>query len=376
MLFTCGDIDDREAEVLTRIEELRRQLRFYLHEPRRWVGPLRRLSLARNIRASNSIEGYEASLDDAIDIAAGEEPLDADEETAAALAGYRQAMTYVLGLAGDEHFVYDAGVLRALQFMMCGHDLDQRPGRWRGGTIFVRDGATGEVVYEGPDVEAVPGLVAELVAELGKPSPQHPIVRAAMAHLNLVAIHPFRDGNGRMSRCLQTLVLAREGTVDAVFSSIEEYLGTHTDGYYRVLREVGGPTWAPDGDARPWVRFCLSAHLRSGIRLRRRIAETEALWTILESEVATRRLPDRTIEALNMAARGGRVRNSAYRSLAQVNEQQAGRDLRACTAAGLLEAVGEARGRVYVGSPELRALRDQVRRQRDPAEMADPFEPG
>ncbi len=43
--------------------------------------------------------------------------------------------------------------------------------------------------------------------------------------LNLVLIHPFRDGNGRMARCLQTLVLAREGMVSPIFASIEEYLG-------------------------------------------------------------------------------------------------------------------------------------------------------
>lgn len=57
-------------------------------------------------------------------------------------------------------------------------------------------------------------------------------IQAGMAHLNLVMIHPFRDGNGRMARCLQSLVLARGGILDPVFISIEEYLGRNTQRYY------------------------------------------------------------------------------------------------------------------------------------------------
>ncbi|GAA5159483.1 MULTISPECIES: hypothetical protein [Amycolatopsis] len=76
MLFVAPDLDRRELDVLDQVEELKTNLRHQLAEPRRWVGSLRRVSLARAIQGSNSIEGYEAGLDDAMDIAAGEEPLD------------------------------------------------------------------------------------------------------------------------------------------------------------------------------------------------------------------------------------------------------------------------------------------------------------
>jgi Fic family protein len=61
-----------------------------------------------------------------------------------------------------------------------------------------------------------------------KPSSDDPLVRGAMAHLNLVMIHPFRDGNGRMARALQTMVLAQDQVVEPTFSSIEEWLGNNT----------------------------------------------------------------------------------------------------------------------------------------------------
>ena len=76
------------------------------YEPRRWFGSMRRLSLARAIQGSNTIEGFEATLDDAAAVALGEELLDAGEETRLALAGYRNAMTYVLQLVDEKDFDY------------------------------------------------------------------------------------------------------------------------------------------------------------------------------------------------------------------------------------------------------------------------------
>jgi len=131
------------------------------------MGSLRRVSLARAIQGSNSIEGYEAGLDDAVDVAAGEEPLDANKETSLALRGYRDAMTYVLQMAEDEgSSPYSAQLLKSLHFMMTSYSLNNRPGRWRSGSIYVRNDETGEVVYEGPDIDQVPTLIDELVADL------------------------------------------------------------------------------------------------------------------------------------------------------------------------------------------------------------------
>ena len=250
--------------MLGEVEELKKSLRHQLNEPQRWYGPLRRLSAARAIQGSNSIEGFEAKLDDAAAIVAGEAPLDADEETRLALSGYRDAMTYVLQLADDDEFAYSAQLLKSLHFMMTSYDLHNRPGRWRHGAIYVRKEETGEIVYEGPDAEQVPELIEELVAALSTPAPSVDtrLIQAGMAHLNLVMIHPFRDGNGRMARCLQSLVLARAGVLSPVFISIEEYLGRNTLRYYDVLAEVGDGAWHPCNDARPWVRFTITAHLR------------------------------------------------------------------------------------------------------------------
>lgn len=104
------------------------------------------------------------------------------------------------------------------------------------------------------------------------------LAASAMAHLNLAMIHPFSDGSGRMARCLQILVLAREKILTPEFTSIEKYLGHYTQAYFDVLAEGGGGSWQPHTDARPWVRFCLTAHYRQARTMLRRVEEPEQLW--------------------------------------------------------------------------------------------------
>ena len=378
-LFAPPELDEAELRVLSEIEGLRTKLRWQLSEPRRWSGSLRRMQFARAVQGSNSIEGYDASLDDAAAVDLGEEPLDADKETHLALKGYRDAMTYVLQLAGDDDFRYSEQLVKSLHFMMASYDLRNRPGLWRPGSIYVRNDASGEIVYEGPDVDEVPGLVRSLVNGLNDGGDVPAVIRGGMAHLNLVMIHPFRDGNGRMGRCLQTLVLAREQILSPHFCSIEEYLGRNTDAYYAVLGKVGAASWHPERDARPWVRFILAAHLRQATTLLRRVRESERLWQRLERETARLALPQRTIPVLWDAAMGYRVRNATYRALfndspgEEISEAVASRDLRQLVTAGLLVPQGEKRGRHYLRSQPLWNMRQEIIQARDPRDDSDPF---
>lgn len=362
------------------IDELQNQLRHYVdHEPRRWYGTLRRMSFARAVQGSNSIEGYDASLDDVIAAVDDEPTLSADEETRLALSGYRDAMTYVLQIARDQAVKVDAGLLKSLHFMMLKHRLDKDPGRWRPGDIYVVRETTGEQTYEGPAAELVPELISSMTSELeGSGAPV--LVRAAIAHLNLVMIHPFRDGNGRMARCLQTLVLAREEIRAPVFSSIEEYLGRNTESYYDILGSVGEGHWNPQNDARPWLRYCLTAHYHQARTQLRRVQETERLYDRCAEIAARNGLPERAVGALAEVAYGLRLTHSTYKTIVEVTagEEISGltvsRDLKALVDAKLVQPVGRTRGRYYVADPALIHERTQIQASRAPRETNDPFE--
>jgi Fic family protein len=377
-VFSAPESGAAELGVIELIQELRDQLRHRVAEPQRWSGSLRRMSFARAVQGSNSIEGYDASLDDVIAAVDSEPTFDADADTQLALAGYRDALTYVLQLAQDPDAAIDEGLLKALHFMMIRHDLGKSPGRWRAGEIFVRHEPTGEIVYKGPDYERIPGLIEAMLSSIADESAPV-LVRGAMAHLNLVTIHPFRDGNGRMARCLQTLVLARERVVSPVFSSIEEYLGRNTQPYYDTLAAVGGGAWHPDRDARPWVRFCLTAHYRQAGTHLRRIEEAEGLWRSCTDLALAHGLPERSAAALYDAAFDLRLRNATYRSLVEqstgeeISALTASRDLGALVDTGLLLPVGERRARHYRGSSGVKGLRERIRAAQPPRDTVDPF---
>jgi Fic family protein len=316
MLFVTPPLDDRELEVIASINETREGLRFMLREPRRWYGPLRRTASARNVQASNSIEGHNVTLDDAAAAIDGGEPLEASDEDWNAVHNYWDAMTYIIQLADDPHFEYSEALVRSLHFMMMRHDLTAMSGLYRPGGVFVWSTGERDVGYEGSDPNQVPPLLEELVVELNGDAGGSPaMVRAAMAHLNLVMLHPFKDGNGRMARALQTLVLAGERVLAPQFSSIEEYLGRNTPAYYDVLAEVGGGQWNPARDARPWIRFVLVAQYRQAHTLGRRIRDEASPWGI--EGTAYRRLPT---EALSSGSERSVSRRLLRRTLTQGRE--------------------------------------------------------
>jgi len=373
VLFAVPVLSALDEQVIGEVEEKREALRHSVAEPPRWKGFLRRTLLAAAVQGSNSIEGYVVDDQDAVAAVEGQEPVSADERTWLEIRGYRQALTYVLQLGQDADFRYDAGVLRSLHFMLLSHDLSSWPGRFRQGAVYVQDERNDRVVYEGVAWEQAPALVDELMAELSEAEGSS-LVHAAMAHLDLVMIHPFRDGNGRMARVLQTLVLARDRVVSPEFSSIEEYLGRNTREYYAVLAEVGAGSRHPERDALPWVRFCLRAHHIQAQTVEARLRETSLVLAALDDIVVRLGVPQRAVDgALYDASLGHRVRRSDYVARVGVEERTATRDLQALVEAGLLEAQGERRGRTYVATRLVRRVRDDARRARP--DVRDPYAP-
>lgn len=378
MLLTVAPLDAADLQVLTLIEEQHRILRPLVAAPRRWSGLLRRVALARAVRGSNTIEGFTVTVDDAFAALDDQEPLDANEVAWHAVRGYRDAMTYVLQVAQDKSRAITAETLLALHFMMQQYDLSKWPGRLRPDDVYVYDEDNQVTVYVGPDASEVPGLIGELVDELNSADSVPVLVRAAMAHLNLVMIHPFKDGNGRMARCLQTLILACSGTFAAPeFVSIEEYLGRNEQDYYRVLAEVGGGSWNPGADTKPWIRFCLTAHFRQVQRVVRRADFAARVWIRAEEEISAAGLPDRCVQPLAFCMSGRLLRNSTYRQLTDgLTQNVASRDLTELAKVGLLEPRGEKRGRHYVPSARLRAIASEAGAEtgaRLPHEL-DPYE--
>jgi len=371
-IFIPPPVEPRDQQIIGEIRQIRTDLQSVLRLPQRWTGGLRRTTQARAIQGSNTIEGYTVTDSDAIAAVEDEEPLSADQRTWAEIIGYRRVLTYVLNVAAQPGFVVDEAALNAMHFMLLEHELSKQPGRYRSTPIYVHDDRTSRNVYEGPAPDRIPRLMRELATVLRTDSVTEPLIRAAMAHLNLVMIHPYRDGNGRMACALQTLVLAQDAVLEPTFSSIEEWLGHNTEDYYAILAATGRGRWQPDHDTLPWVRFNLRAHHLQAQTLQRRFAEAEQLYQQLDETIARHRLPERVADPLFDALLGSRVTRPSYlRRVEALEDRTATRDLARLTELGLLEPHGQTRGRYYVAAGELADLRDALRRGRAP--LSDPY---
>lgn len=373
MLLTRPILGEREKEVITSIHETHEQLRFMLRDAPPWHGYLHRIAFARNVQASTSIEGHNVSLDDVVAAIDGSTSLEASDADWNAVSNYRDATTYVIQLSDDLHFQYSSPLLMSLHFIMMRHDLSAMPGLVRPGRAVVRSKGGPSVLPDDLDYQDVPNLLLELVGGLNENNDDSPaIVQAGMAHLNMMLIHPFKDGNGRMARGLQTLVLARERTLAPAFSGIEEYLGRNIRAYYEALAEVFSGRSNGEGDARPWIRFVLVAHIRQAATLGRRIRESERLWEAIDEQRQHDGLQKRTMGSMYNAATGLQIRRPDHIRYAEVSERVATSDLKKMVDAGLMRAVGERRGRHYVAANRLRRLRLRTKEEHVP--FSDPFE--
>jgi Fic family protein len=357
MLYPTPVLTSADQAVLADVEQMRDRLRHQIQaHPAKWTFGMRKFLTADAIAASNSIEGFRVSTQDAQDLMDGERDVDVSEENREETLAYQRMMTYVQSLHDVADFEYSKGLLNGMHWMLQGHRHTRRKpaGQWRAGSVYVSDPRDPRVAaYTAPGAPDVPGLMAELVAWLNAADDTHPLIRAAMAHLHLVSIHPWAEGNGRMSRSLQTLMIAREGVLAPEYSSIEAWLGRpgNTWEYYQELQRRGA-TFRPDQDVSGWIRFSLTAYHQQAQTVQLRIDQSVAVWESLAAFASGGGRDERVVSALHEVAVGGRIRRARYEQAEGLTLQQAQRDLRDLAAAGLLVPVGRTRARYYTEGPQ------------------------
>lgn len=166
---------------------------------------------------------------------------------------------------------------------------------------FGPDGSRLGVVFATATPFDTPRLMSELVAWVRRQQRAavlHPLLAIAVFIVVFLAIHPFQDGNGRLSRILTTLALLRAGYAYVPYSSLESVIEQSREAYYLALRRTQGTlrTDAPDWD--PWLDFFLRALQQQKRRLERKIERERTLLGAL---------PELSVRILELARERGRV---------------------------------------------------------------------
>lgn len=359
MIYATPQLDAQLREDLAELDRLCEELGAKAGGAGPWLASLRRQWRASSAESSIEIEGFSVPSEERLAIASGAEPADPTDEDRMALAGYARAMDHVVVMAADEGFEWVQRVVLDLHFDACRFQRDRHPGVYRKTAIAVTGDEVRPTAYVGPPAEEIRPLMSEVTSWLCSGDlDAHLVVRAAMAHLHVVCVHPFEDGNGRISRIVQSLVLALGGLLAPELLTIEEYLGEHTGAYYAALLEVQGGSYQPQRDATPFVRLCVQAHLAQARRRLLQLERAAERWSCLERLVAQRGWPDRLVIALEQSLFAGTDR-AGYAAEAGVSAPTASNDLRRLLDAGLLTQQGRGRATRYVASER---LADDVRR--------------
>ncbi|MCL2122001.1 MAG: Fic family protein [Clostridiales bacterium] len=206
---------------------------------------LHRINRVRSIHSSLAIEGNTLSLDEVTDVIAGKLVAGKQaeiKEVKNAYEAYDKIMTF------NPYAVKD--FLKAHKLMTDG--LLNESGVFRSGDVGVFDGDV--AVHIGARPQFVPQLVEELFA-WAKTSELHPVLKSAIVHCEIEIIHPFADGNGRMGRLWQTLILAKWSEVFA-WIPMESLLYEKRPQYYAALQNA-----QRRNDSGEFMEFTLSAIL-------------------------------------------------------------------------------------------------------------------
>ena len=270
---------------------------------------LRKENQIKTIHSSLAIEHNSLSLQQVTDVIDGKHVLGAPDE----IQEVKNALqAYQLMLQLDAFSETD--LLRAHSLMMA--DLVDNAGHYRKGSVGVFDGD--KCIHVAPSADRVPTLMAELFA-WEKETKTHPLISSCVFHYEFEFIHPFMDGNGRMGRYWQTLLLSRWKGIFA-WLPVETIVKKHQQEYYQAIAQSDAK-----GDSTDFIVFMLKCILQT-ISEQRKVTDNVGINVgvnvgINEQRVLDALRADASLSAVKIGQLLGITTRQAERLLASLREK-------------------------------------------------------
>ncbi|MCI0437736.1 MAG: Fic family protein [Chloroflexi bacterium] len=264
--------------------------------------------------------------------------LDEDEQ---ANVNALEAYKFIDFLSDQPDIPIDELVIRELnRYFMRGADEVLTPGVYRRGQNRVGN-------FNPPDQGDVPSLMRSFALWLRQESDIHPVLKAGIAHIHLVAIHPFWDGNGRTARGLSTLILQRSPYGFKKLLSLESYLFAIRDLYFAAIERTLENSFSEKYDITHWLDFFVFALRIEVDGLIGQLTDWHRMMDRLHESLAKSGVLPRQTDALFFAEWTGQITRSDYLEVTGVSSATASRDLAELVKEGFLVAEGNRRTRVY-----------------------------
>lgn len=304
-------------------------------------------AIVRSVHYGTHIEGNELDFRQAEKVMQGQDVV-ARERDVQEVINYRRAMEFI-GTAKvvDRKIPVDEELIKKLHRLTVEKILgEDKSGEYRETQVVIRNSWTGEVSFKPPLSIAVPIQMKELIDFINKDAEIHPVLKSGVVHYEFVRIHPFVDGNGRVARCLATLILFQEGYDIRKFFSLEEYFDTDPANYYRALQSVQ----ASNEDLTTWLEYYTQGLAIELAKIKDRV-ERISVDGKLKQKLggAPLLLSERQLKIIEYIQETGYLQNSAFRSLfPMVSEDTVLNELKGLMKAHLVKKQGSTKGAKYV----------------------------
>ena len=309
------------------------------------LSALRRVATIESIGSSTRIEGSKLSDAQVGQLLSNLEIKKFDTRDEQEVAGYAQVMETIFSHA-------DAIALSENHIKQLHRDLlaySAKDERHRGAyktspnhvSAFDEKGREIGVIFETATPFDTPRLMTELVDWTGGALDKkelHPLLVIAIFTVVFLEIHPFQDGNGRLSRILTTLLLVRCGYTYVPYSSLESIIEQSKEGYYLALRSTQGTIRTNAPDWQPWVIYFLRALQKQKQRLKAKIEREQILAATLSPL---------SLEILELAKEQGRLTIGQIVQMTGANRNTVKKHLQSLVTAKHLTQHGKGKGTWY-----------------------------
>ena len=309
------------------------------------LSALRRVATIESIGSSTRIEGSRLSDRDVERLLSNLAIREFESRDEQEVAGYAKLMDLVF--AAWQDIPFNQNHIKQLHQILLEHSRkdERHRGHYKTSSntvaAFDEDGVQVGVVFQTATPFDTPRLMDELTAwvhDEREKAELHPLLAIAIFVVVFLEIHPFQDGNGRLSRVLTTLLLLQAGYSYVPYSSLESVIEANKEAYYLALRETQGTIRSEAPDWQPWLTFFLHSLAKQVERLEKK-AERE--------RIVLAPMPELSLHIVEFVREHGRITMAEAMRLTGSNRNTLKQHFRALVERGNLERHGNGRGAWY-----------------------------
>ncbi|MCX6794003.1 MAG: Fic family protein [Candidatus Gottesmanbacteria bacterium] len=310
-----------------------------------WEAKFREEALVRTVHHGTHIEGNELNFTEAEKVLAGGKIVGRERDIQEVL-NYRNVLQFIEQYDNKE---VSQDTLKHIHSLTVHRMLpDDVIGEYRRTQVVVKNSATGEITFRPPPAVEISFLIDAFLRWLNSVSTDdiNAVLKAGIVHYELVRIHPFLDGNGRVARAAATLVLFKEGYDIKRFFSLEEYYDREPMAYYEALQSVV----KMEGNLTNWLEYFTQGLAIELTRIKEKVKSLSTDLKIKKSLGGQQlALSERQIKIVEFVQENGFLQNKTFFELfPMISEDTVLRELKDLIKKGILKKEGSTKGVKYV----------------------------